>query len=140
MDETAGSLSPLLELAEQHRAAGLTDAQERRPPGRRRRRGARTRQERAAPSGRRRSTMPLIEIARAASKDEALAGSRTLEVRATRGLACYLEPPDVLVDAMRGRSTRVVPDPAQPRHVPANERPEQEALEVDYDPWQGVEM
>ncbi len=138
MDETAGSLSPLLELAEQHRAAGLTDQQEARST-------EAGRVSKPAPgktsgaSGRRRSTMPLIEIARAASKDEALAGFERWKSRHPQ-VASYLEPPDILVDAMRGRSSAWYRVRVNLRHVPSNERPEQETLEVDYDPWQGVEM
>ena len=30
-------------------------------------------------------------------------------------------------------------DPVNLRHVPEAQRPAQEALEVDYDPWEGVE-
>ena len=30
-------------------------------------------------------------------------------------------------------------DPAEPQHVPEADRPAQEALEVDYDPWEGYE-
>ncbi len=83
--------------------------------------------------------MPLIEIARAASKDEALAGFERWKSRHPQA-ASYLEPPDILVDAMRGRSSAWYRVRVNLRHVPSDERPEQEALEVDYDPWQGVEM
>ena len=30
-------------------------------------------------------------------------------------------------------------DPGQLRNVPEADRPKQEALEVDYDPWEGIE-
>src|SRR5208282_2714881 len=58
----------------------------------------------SAGTGRRQSTMPLIEVARAASKDEAMAG---LERWKARHAAVWpkLEPADVLVDSMRGRSS-----------------------------------
>jgi bifunctional non-homologous end joining protein LigD len=141
MDEAAGSLAPLLELAEQHKAAGLTDAAE---PSRA---GSPAAGRVAAPapgktsgaSGRRRSTMPLIEIARAASKEEALAGFERWKARHPQA-SSYLTPPDILVDAMRGRSSAWYRIRVNLRHVPPGERPEQEALEVDYDPWQGFEM
>jgi hypothetical protein len=46
-----------------------------------------------------------------------------------------LEPADVLVDTMRGRSSTRTRIRLNLRNVPAAERPPQEALEVDYDPW-----
>jgi bifunctional non-homologous end joining protein LigD len=51
----------------------------------------------------------------------------------------HLEPADVLVDSMRGRSTTWTRIRLNLRHVPEDERPSQEPLEVDYDPWEGVE-
>ena len=48
-----------------------------------------------------------------------------------------LEPADVLVDAMRGRSSLWYRIRLNLRHVPEAERPPQEPLEVDYDPWAG---
>jgi bifunctional non-homologous end joining protein LigD len=50
----------------------------------------------------------------------------------------YLEPADVLVDSMRGRSSTWTRIRLNLRHVPDAERPPQEALEVDYDPWAGA--
>jgi len=44
-----------------------------------------------------------------------------------------------MVDSMRGRSTTWTRIRVNLRHVPEDERPVQEALEVDYDPWEGVE-
>jgi hypothetical protein len=51
----------------------------------------------------------------------------------------YIEPPDVLVDSMRGRSTTWTRIRLNLRRVPESARPPQEALEVDYDPWAGYE-
>ena len=48
-----------------------------------------------------------------------------------------LEPADVLVDAMRGRSSAWYRIRLNLEHVPKAERPPQEPLEVDYDPWAG---
>ena len=89
-------------------------------------------------SGRRRTSMPLIEVARAATKDEALAGPGPLEAAASRTAAAALEPADILVDSMRGRSSTWTRIRLNLRHVPEAERPPQEELEVDYDPWAGV--
>jgi hypothetical protein len=80
--------------------------------------------------------MPLIEVARAASKDEAMAG---LERWKQRHPAVWplLEPADVLVDAMRGSSSTWTRIRLNLQHVPPGQRPPQEPLEVDYDPWAG---
>ena len=88
------------------------------------------------PTGRRRSTMPLIEIARAASKAEAMDGLERWKQRHPDA-AALLEPADVLVDSMRGRSSTWTRIRLNLRHIPAADRPPQEPLEVDYDPWQG---
>jgi hypothetical protein len=50
-----------------------------------------------------------------------------------------LEPPDIMVDAMRGRSSAWYRIRLNLRNVPEDQQPEQEALEVDYDPWDGAE-
>ena len=81
--------------------------------------------------------MPLIEIARAATKDEALAGLERWKARHPEA-APHLEPADVLVDSMRGRSSTWTRIRVNLRHVPEDDRPPQEELEVDYDPWEGV--
>jgi hypothetical protein len=47
----------------------------------------------------------------------------------------HLAPSDVLVDSMRGASTTWNRIRLNLRSVPEAERPPQEALEVDYDPW-----
>jgi len=43
------------------------------------------------------------------------------------------------VDSMRGRSTVWYRIRLNLRNVPEPERPPQEPLEVDYDPWAGLE-
>jgi bifunctional non-homologous end joining protein LigD len=157
LDEAAGSLHGLLELGERHQVAGLVDPAVPgiRAPGRRSTRAGATKAgatkgdgdgdgagvRAAAPpgkssgaSGRRRSVMPLVEISRAASKEEALAGLDRWRERHF-DIVEYLEPPDILVDQMRGRSTAWFRVRVNLIHVPAEQRPEQEALEVDYDPW-----
>ena len=173
-DGAAGSLEPLLSLAEQDEAAGMPDAPwpphydkqagepPRVQPSKRRRAGqARPRRRRtgrrgtsvpadsggpasiepptrgrprARPTGRRRSSMPLIEVARAATKDEALAGLDRWKERHA-AVWPFLEPADVLVDSMRGRSSTWTRIRLNLRHVPEAERPPQEELDVDYDPW-----
>ena len=157
MDEAAGSLDGLLELAARDEAAGLPDApwpphyekqsgeaprvqpskrrgvdSGGRPPETPRSRGGSP----PARAGRRQSTMPLIEIARAETKDEAMAGLERWKARHA-GVWSLLEPADVLVDAMRGRSSLWYRIRLNLQHVPESERPPQEPLEVDYDPWKG---
>lgn len=88
-------------------------------------------------TGRRRSTMPLIEIARARTKDEALAGLERWKARHA-SIVDKLAPADILVDGMRGRSSLWYRIRVNLQHVPEEQRPEQEPLEVDYDPWEGV--
>ena len=53
-------------------------------------------------------------------------------------MAHLLTPSDILVDSMRGRSTTWTRIRLNLRHIPEADRPAQETLEVDYDPWAGV--
>jgi len=78
--------------------------------------------------------MPLIEIARAATEAEAKEGLERWKARHPEA-AARLEPADVLVDPMRGRSTTWTRIRVNLRNVPEADRPAQEALEVDYDPF-----
>jgi bifunctional non-homologous end joining protein LigD len=155
IDAAAGSLQPLLERAATDAAAGLPDApwpphfvkqeaeQPRVQPSRRRSVPAASRPAAGSAAGsgppsratgRRQSSMPLIEVARAASKDEAMQGLERWKQRHPDAWS-LLEPADILVDAMRGRSSTWTRIRLNLRHVPEAERPPQEALEVDYDPW-----
>jgi bifunctional non-homologous end joining protein LigD len=144
IDSAAGSLEGLLELAARDEAAGLPDAPwppnyDKQPgeaprvqPSKRRDPAA---AERAPnPTGRRQSTKPLIEIARAQTKAEATEGLERWKARHP-SVVGYLEPKDVLVDSMRGRSSAWTRIRINLEHVPEAERPAQEPLEVDYDPW-----
>jgi DNA ligase D-like protein (predicted polymerase) len=85
-------------------------------------------------TGRRVSIKPLIEIARAATREEALAGFERWSARHAT-VAAQLQPADILVDGMRGRYTLWYRIRVNLEHVPEAERPTQEPLEVDYDPW-----
>ncbi|HUN33353.1 MAG TPA: non-homologous end-joining DNA ligase [Trebonia sp.] len=89
-----------------------------------------------SPTGRRQSTKPLIEIARAQTKAEALEGLERWKERHP-DVWPLLEPADVLVDSMRGRSSTWTRIRLNLEHVPEPQRPPQEPLEVDYDPWAG---
>jgi len=112
IEESYGSLEPLLDLAQRLGPA------EKPPKG----------------TGRRQQTMPLVEIARAKTKDEALEGLDRWKARHA-SVVPHLEPADVLVDGMRGRSSVWYRIRVNLQHVPEAERPAQEPLEVDYDPW-----
>jgi bifunctional non-homologous end joining protein LigD len=84
--------------------------------------------------GRRRPTRPLVEVARARSRQEATdALQRWLDRHPE--VHRHLEDADVLVDGMRGRSSVWYRVRVNLEHVPEQDRPAQEPLEVDYDPW-----
>ena len=128
IDEHPGSIEPLLELSTRHEREGLGDAPW--PPHYRKQSGE---PPRAAPSRRRTSRRPLIEIGRARRKEDALAGLKRWKARhpeATR----HLEPADVLVDAMRGRFTTWTRIRVNLEHVPAELRPMEEPLDPDDEP------
>ncbi|MEX1173653.1 MAG: DNA polymerase domain-containing protein [Chloroflexota bacterium] len=89
---------------------------------------------RPTPTGRRKTSIPVIEISRAASKAEALAGLERWKARHPAAAAA-LEPADVLVDGMRGRSSLWYRVRVNLIHVPEADRPPQGSLDPDYDPW-----
>jgi bifunctional non-homologous end joining protein LigD len=127
IDDAVGSLDGLLELADEQAAAGMEDAPW--PPHYEK---GTDEPPRVQPS-RRRMTVPVVEIARAKTKDEALEGLERWKVRHA-DVVPHLQPADVLVDAMRGRFTTWTRVRVRLSHVPSELRPEQEPLEVDYDP------
>jgi DNA ligase D-like protein (predicted polymerase) len=154
IDDAAGSLDALLELSARQEKEGMGDAPwpphyakapgepPRVMPSRARNvNGAASDPAAGAgaaagrfPTGRRVSTKPLVEIARAATRDEALAGFERWKERHS-AITGYLDPLDVLVDGMRGRYKLWYRIRVNLEHVPVAERPPQEPLEVDYDPW-----
>jgi bifunctional non-homologous end joining protein LigD len=125
IDAAPGSLAPLLELAARHERDGLGDAPW--PPHYQKQRGE---PPRVQPSRRRVSRHPLIEIGRARRKDDALSGLERWKARHPEA-AGHLEPADVLVDAMRGRSSTWTRVRVNLQHVPAGLRPPQEPLDPD---------
>jgi bifunctional non-homologous end joining protein LigD len=141
IDGSPCSLDAILELSAQQEAAGLGDApwpphyakQAGEPPRvqpSRRKAGPR-------PSGRRMPAKPLIEIGRAARKEDALAGLERWKKRHPRTTS-HLKPADILVDAMRGRSSTWTRVRVNLEHVPERLRPDQEPLDPDYDPYAGA--
>jgi DNA ligase D-like protein (predicted polymerase) len=159
MDDAAGSLDGLLELADRDEAAGLGDAPW--PPHFRKMEGEPTR---VAPSraksatksatkttakttantttkkvvakktaAKPRSKMPLIVVANSPKKEAALAGLERWKANHPDA-AKYLAVDDVLVDSMRGRSSTWTRIRINLRNVPEDVRPVQETPDPDDDP------
>ena len=144
IDEQPGSLDALLELSKRQEADGLGDAPW--PPHYRKQAGeeprvapSRRRKPAASPTLERKQKHPLIEIARAKEKADALAGVERWKARHPDASA-RLEPADVLVDAMRGRFRTWTRVRINLQHVPEPLRPAQEALDPDdnVNDWEGV--
>jgi DNA ligase D-like protein (predicted polymerase) len=156
MDDAAGSLEQLLELADRDEAAGLGDAPW--PPHFRKMEGEPAR---VAPSrakgakqttkkatgktaalrksenrktpAKPRSKMPLITVANSQDKEAALAGLERWKKRNPKA-ASYLAVDDVLVDSMRGRSSTWTRIRINLRNVPEKIRPSQATPDPDDDP------
>jgi DNA ligase D-like protein (predicted polymerase) len=120
MDDAAGSLDALLDLADRLGPA------ERAPKGAKKGTGG---------AGSRVSSKPLIEIARTKTKDEAMAALDIWREKYEEA-AEKLKPADVLVDGMRGPSSIWYRIRINLQHVPEELRPPQEALLADYSPWE----
>jgi bifunctional non-homologous end joining protein LigD len=134
MNGSPGSLEPLLELAARDEAEGLGDAPW--PPHFRKMEseGPRVAPSRAKSRPRPpRIKMPLIVVANSSDKSAALAGLERWKARHA-GVAEFLEPEDVLVDSMRGRSSTWTRIRVNLQHVPAGLQPPQEAPDPDDDP------
>ena len=158
MDDFAGSLDQLLELAHRDEAAGLGDAPW--PPHFRKMEGEGMRVapsrakkagggERSAVSGGRdsggakrataktsralRSKMPLITVANSPDKEAALAGLERWKKK-HRAVAKHLAVDDILVDSMRGRSSTWTRIRINLKNVPEKIRPKQETPDPDDDP------
>jgi bifunctional non-homologous end joining protein LigD len=125
MDRHPCSLASLLELSARHEREGAGDAPW--PPHYQKQPGE---PERVQPSRRRTPKYPLIEIARAQRKDDALAGLDRWRARHAEA-AAHLAPADVLVDSMRGRFHTWTRIRVNLQHVPVAVRPAQEALDPD---------
>jgi len=134
MDRHAGSLEPLLELAERDEAEGLADAPW--PPHFRKMEGEASR---VAPSRAKsnakpaRVKMPLIVIANSPDKNAALAGLEKWK-RKHKKVAKLIGVEDVLIDTMRGRSSTWTRIRVNLRNVPEELRPPQEKPDPDDDP------
>jgi bifunctional non-homologous end joining protein LigD len=80
-----------------------------------------------------REKMPLVVVANSPSKEAALAGLARWKERHVE-VAAHLTVDDVLVDAMRGRSSTWTRVRVNLRHVPEAIRPPQETPDPDDDP------
>ena len=151
IDQHPGPLEALLELSAKQERDGLGDAPwppqyqkmpgepTRVPPSR-----ARLRPDSAkaasgsgaagSATGRRVSKHPLIEVARSTKKDEALAALAEWQA-ANPKVSALLEPADVLVDSMRGRSSTWTRIRINLQHVPEGERPKAPKLPPIPNPW-----
>jgi hypothetical protein len=127
IDQVPQVLDALLDLSARHEREGLGDAPW--PPHYRKQRGEPVR---AQPSRRRVPVHPLVEVARARRKEDALGGIERWKARHPEA-AAHLEPADVLVDAMRGRYVTWTRVRINLQHVPEDLRPGQEALDPDDD-------
>jgi len=134
MDKDPGSLEKLLDLANEDEAAGLGDAPW--PPHFQKMAGEGTR---VAPSRAKSATktprvkMPLIVIANSPDKTAALAGLEKWK-RKHRKVSKLLTVEDILVDAMRGRSSTWTRIRVNLRNVPEELRPKQEKPDPNDDP------
>jgi DNA ligase D-like protein (predicted polymerase) len=156
MDDHPGSLDALLELAAKQEKDGMGDApwppQYKKMPGEPTRVQPSRARRRAGPdvsaadvgadssppvpgrAGRRIPKHPLIEVARAAKKDDALEQLEAWKVKHP-DVAALLEPADVLVDSMRGRSSTWTRIRINLQHVPEGERPKPPKLPPMPNPW-----
>ena len=125
IDEKPGAIEALLELSSRQEREGMGDAPW--PPHYEKQRGEPAR---VQPSKRRTSKHPLIEIGRAQRKEDALAGLERWKERHP-DVVPHLDPADVLVDAMRGRSSTWTRIRVNLQHVPLDLRPVQEPLDPD---------
>jgi bifunctional non-homologous end joining protein LigD len=134
IDESPGSLEGLLDLAARDEASGLGDAPW--PPHFRKMEGEapRVAPSRAKSAARKpREKMPLITVANSPDKAAALAGLERWKAKHPDA-AALLAVDDVLIDAMRGRSSTWTRVRVNLRHVPEPQRPAQETPDPDDDP------
>ena len=132
LESTAGDLKPLLALAKQQKAAGAEEP----PPRARPPQGDDEAAVKLPRTSRRRSTVPVIEIARSKDLEPSMEALHRWKARHPE-VWRHLAESDVLVDSMRGRSSTWTRIRINLQNVPEDLRPPQEPLEVDYDPWEG---
>ncbi|HYC93311.1 MAG TPA: non-homologous end-joining DNA ligase [Thermoanaerobaculia bacterium] len=117
IDEAVGSLESILALSAAHEAAGQGDAPW--PPNYKKQAGE---PKRVQPSKARREKHPLIVVAKADRKEDALAQLEEWKARHPK-VAAKLAVDDILVDSMRGRSSTWTRVRVNLRNVPEKDRP-----------------
>lgn len=155
MDQHAGSLDSLLELAAQDEANGIGDAPwpphfkkqwnegKRVQPSKAKKPAAaegegvdhdlKPSPKKASATGRRKSTMPLVVVAQSPDKAAAEAGLERWKQQHADA-AAYLAPDDILTDRMRGSAYVWYRLRVNLRNVPENLRPAQGTPDPDEDP------
>ena len=119
IDANPGRLDALLELADRQEAEGVED------------------EPKAA--SKRAKKLPVITIAQAKLKPDALAGLERWKARHPR-VAAQLAPEDILVDTNRGRATAWYRVRINLKNVPVSDHPAAEEPDPNYDPkteWLG---
>jgi len=142
IDEAPCALDAILELSRRQEAEGQGDApwpphyakQEGEPPRVQPSKAKKPSSKKTTTTGRREPKFPLMEIAKAATKEEALAGLDRWKARHPAAAALLAED-DVLVDQMRGRSSAWYRIRLNLRHIPEADRPAPEPPDPDFDPW-----
>ena len=134
IDDDAGSLDPLLDLAARDEADGLGDAPW--PPQYKKMDGEPTRVAPSRAKGAKkapRAKLPVITVANSPDKEAALAGLERWKAKYP-DVVPHLAVDDVLVDAMRGRSSTWTRVRVNLQHVPEDLRPAQATPDPDDDP------
>jgi bifunctional non-homologous end joining protein LigD len=154
IDRHTGSLEALLELAAKGEREGLGDApwppQYKKMPGeptrvqpsrakspaRKSSASAKATADRQG-AGRRVPKHPLIEVARASKKSDALEQLDAWK-RQHPDVVAALQPSDILTDSMRGRSSTWTRIRINLQHVPEKDRPQAPQLPPLPNPWEGA--
>jgi len=145
IDQHPGSLESLLELSARQEKEGQGDApwppQYAKQPGEptrvqpsRARKVASPKSQAPSPAGRRIPKHPLIVVAREPKKDDALAQLEVWKQQHPQVVE-HLQAADVLVDAMRGRSSTWTRVRVNLQHVPEELRPAQGEVKEPPNPW-----
>jgi hypothetical protein len=137
IDANPGRLDKLLELAERQEAEGQPDAPW--PPHFAKEPGESPRVAPSRSKGARTPKVPVLTIAQAKHKPDALAGLDRWKARHA-AVAALLAPEDVIVDTNRGRATAWYRVRINLKNVPPELHPAAEPLDPDYDPkteWLG---
>jgi DNA ligase D-like protein (predicted polymerase) len=131
IDEQPGSLDKLFELADKQKAEGEQDAPW--PPMFAKQAGEGARVQPSRAKGARKPKLPVLTIAQAKLKPDALAGLERWKAKYP-DVAAKLAPEDVLIDTNRGRATAWYRVRINLKNVPPAEHPPQEEPDPNYDP------